>query len=742
MGTDTKKDQGDMKNIENNGHVSLYGNITENGTDTAIAKAMEPTHGTDIKDPELSCGYGSCAPSMLQRCNNTKTFLVVMCIFSMIQGFVVNGINNVNVSTLERRYQLPSARVGLISSSYDISAAILVIPITYWGAHTHKPRLLAFAALILGLGSLVMCIPQMASGLYELGAETSLSDVCLVEGNNVTAPYCSKENDVLQNYLYVLMLGQFLHGIAGTTLYSIGVVVIDENVKTKLSPLYIGIMYTFSGFGPAIGYIAGGQFLNIYVDVVTNAGISITPADPRWVGAWWIGFAIGCVCSIITAAFLFCYDYEMPEAKNARAERYSQAHADGSEAIVSKKGFGTSIKDLPLSTKFIVMNPTFMCITLAGCSEGLLTSGFATFMPKFIQNQFSQSAGMAALYGGLAAVVGAAGGQFLGGYLSKRFKLKVKGMLRLCLGSTIVCFVLVFSFIAKCKPANISGINVSYFNFSTIDEASLIVPCNQNCNCTSESYEPICGVDGVEYFTPCHAGCADSFFDGDIKRYANCSCISQVGKVAEKAYKATYGKCTQDCNLLALFLPVFCIVVTLTFIATPIAMSVSLRVIPDAQRSYAIGIKWVFIRCLGTVPGPILFGYLFDITCLQWQNKCDTRGSCWVYDSDKLAINLLILGLAVKFVSAILFFLAQFLYKPPNDDNSLSMSKIDSDDSGVDISNGEIEPTKADIIKYTEQIQPEAGDVKPVVTIATHDNGFVSTDAVRIRAISDPTRLH
>ena len=88
-------------------------------------------------------------------------------------GFVVNGINNSNTSTLERRYDLPSARVGLISSAYDISAGLLIIPVTYFGAHAHQPRMLAIGALVMAVGSFVMALPQFTVGLYQLGRTDS-----------------------------------------------------------------------------------------------------------------------------------------------------------------------------------------------------------------------------------------------------------------------------------------------------------------------------------------------------------------------------------------------------------------------------------------------------------------------------------------------------------------------------------------------------------------------------------------
>lgn len=36
---------------------------------------------------------------------------------------------------------------------------------------------------------------------------------------------------------------------------------------------------------------------------------------------------------------------------------------------------------------------------------------------------------------------------------------------------------------------------------------SLDNACNNGCGCSRSEFSPICGVDGITYYSPCHAGC-------------------------------------------------------------------------------------------------------------------------------------------------------------------------------------------------------------------------------------------
>ena len=61
-------------------------------------------------------------------------------------------------------------------------------------------------------------------------------------------------------------------------------------------------------------------------------------------------------------------------------------------------------------------------------------------------------------------------------------------------------------------------------------------------------------------------------------------------------------------------------------------------------------------RLTGTIPGPVLFGYLIDKTCLL-NGKL---GNCLIYNNDDMAVNLTIVFVVFKILAVAFFALALF----------------------------------------------------------------------------------
>lgn len=62
--------------------------------------------------------------------------------------------------------------------------------------------------------------------------------------------------------------------------------------------------------------------------------------------------------------------------------------------------------------------------------------------------------------------------------------------------------------------------------------------------------------------------------------------------------------------------------------------SFSFRVVNEGQGSFAMGFQQIFVRFLGFIPAPVLFGALIDKSCNLWQEDACTgeTTSCLEYD--------------------------------------------------------------------------------------------------------------
>ena len=127
----------------------------------------------------------SCKPRWLQAFHNRKFLLISMCLCSLVQSFVINGLVPISISTLEKRFNLSSFETGLFSAVYNVAVLLAVLPVCHYGKSKyctycvfhitcyilpymldHKGRWTAWGMFILGIGSFVWTLPQFVACLY------------------------------------------------------------------------------------------------------------------------------------------------------------------------------------------------------------------------------------------------------------------------------------------------------------------------------------------------------------------------------------------------------------------------------------------------------------------------------------------------------------------------------------------------------------------------------------------------
>lgn len=275
-------------------------------------------------------------------------------------------------------------------------------------------------------------------------------------------------------------------------------------------------------------------------------------------------------------------------------------------------------------------------MVLAQVNLAALLAGLATFMAKFIERQFSQTSSFSTMMIGGVCIPMAVLGIVLGGVLMRRLNLSVNGASKLCTTAILLCMfsALPLLFIG-CPTQKIAGV------FPTSSDP---LSCSSGCGCPREAFNPVCGSDGVEFRSPCHAGCGAIETDANNKpiNYTECQCVSGLGY-------ASPGTCGSGCSHL--LLPFMVLIGITSFIAafsqTPSYMMI-LRTVPIEDKSFAVGVQHMLFRVLAFMPGPVLYGSVIDTTCILWGKKCGKNTSCLYYNLDRFRERFL--GLQVVFV--------------------------------------------------------------------------------------------
>jgi len=649
----------------------------------------------------LRCGWRTWRPNWLQSFSSPKWFLAAISMFSIVQGILVNGLTGVSIPDIEKEFGLSSSSAGIILASNDIAGIVLVPIISFWGAHGKKPKWLGYGAIITGIGALLFALPKLMTGTHTIPGMGKVNPFCTVGGNSNAA--CVKSLYGSSSlYLFFLCLGQFVMGAGTTPLFTLGPAYLDENVNPKFSPIYLGLWYATTFFGPGLGFAAGGIFLNMFTDLKVPEGTKLHPRDPRWIGAWWLGYFIFSWFLLLSGVFLLCFPKEMPKFRVKRNEALKEGNI-----LEADEDIGKNLRGLFIATIRLLKNKTFIFIVLAVTVRVLYGSAIGSFFAKIIVLKFGGRTSEIALATGAVLLPGMAGGIIVGSFMIKKLPLKnvAKKATFICAMSSLVTIGGSLGFLLPgCRTTVMAGTTTPYTNSSDI--GSLTSKCNTKCVCARSLYFPVCGIDGKSYFSPCHAGCQGAISKTE---FIQCSCITgaklrrrnsnltnpQIMAMMAKQFQsgsgsfanfssqfnltgkpfgnssipfkheAKAGFCDRDCKNLKLFL--FCsfiLILIVFFSVTPQKIAV-LRCVPENQRAYALGIQFLFMRSLSFIPGPVIFGAVIDSQCTVWsKDNCGKRGNCLDYNVEKLSWNIVYLGIVTGAIGTVFYFLAWYFYKP------------------------------------------------------------------------------
>ncbi|XP_005077281.1 solute carrier organic anion transporter family member 6A1 isoform X1 [Mesocricetus auratus] len=629
---------------------------------TSFKKHKMPVSSNATKLPDVKkdaslegpFGLGPLVFPNLQRFNNIKFFLTLYCMVVLAQGFIF-GLVGLSIGHFQKEFYLSIPENIILSFSYDFISLLVAILVAYYGSRWHRPKWVAAAAFLVGLGSMFCAVTYMKYQVVMPKEESE--DLCIEEedrsmtecGKNV-APHRSE-------ILSLFILGQCLQGLAGMPIYILGVTYIYDHTTTHSAGTYLGISEALQVLGYGLGYIVGSPNLKPPNNQALKDGVGY---NFLWEQVnCWAGFLAATLLAWFAFLPLLCFPTNLPGSHKLR-------HRKRKEPVIfdkrlKHKKFGPHLKDLLSALQCLSKCPLLICHAMCKATESLSNIGATEFLPKYLENQFLLTPSLATLLTGIILVPGGAIGNFLGGFIVSKLKMSCKSQMRFVMVTSIISLLLFILIVfVECEAVHFAGISEDYDGSGNL--GNLTAPCNNHCGCESSDYASVCGRDDTEYFSPCFAGCTSRKIFNNEKTYYNCSCIKEGLTTADfegDFVDAFPGKCNTKCFKLPLFFAFFFSSIAFSSSATIPIILIILRTLPPNLKSLGMGVTYTTLRLFGSIPGPILFRLTANNSCIYWDvNKCGIRGRCWIYNKSRMVYILLGLCSACKLSTTLLVFSA------------------------------------------------------------------------------------
>ncbi|KAL1123268.1 hypothetical protein AAG570_002354, partial [Ranatra chinensis] len=317
------------------------------------------------------------------------------------------------------------------------------------------------------------------------------------------------------------------------------------------------------------------------------------------------------------------------------------------------------ITEFPAACKRLFQNKLLIINIFSGVAYILGASGYITYLSKYLEVQFNKSSAEASLVIGPITLLSVVIGFLVSGVVISKFKPTPPYLLG---WNVIVGFIFIFGellfLLITCKDKGMVG-------YSALDKRiNLPNSCNLECGCENLKYSPVClEAYGMTFYSPCHAGCSGMTNEEGVMRfinqicmlqfYHNCTCVpNSNGLPPFETYSGALkgGPCPFECgNNFELFITVMFIIHCFGSSGKIGNILVNYRSVDPEDKSFAQGISLLFISLVAFIPGPIMYGWLIDSTCLVWDESCGSRGNCWYYDKEdfRLKLNATAAGITV-----------------------------------------------------------------------------------------------
>ena len=677
------------------------------------------------------------------------SYTIIYALFGVL-SLSYHACFNSSLSTLEKRYHFSSSTGGLIMITDNVATVLTNLFIGYYGKTAHKPRWMSIGCVVTGLSVMVTALPyfiygpaqdddlEIAGNITISQASRSGDQMCLSDPVKEECSEMRATKAMTTVAVACFAISNFFRGFGTSIYFTYGTPYLDDNVSKAKMPTFFAFIFAARIFGAPIGFYFSSLALKHYENpFAVPRGLTMT--DPRWIGAWWIGFLVSGALMLLLAIPLSLFprefkkrpkelqleraeamklversdDLQKPQIETNGEQLEVQAISgknngelskrqadlngadDGDEDDLKKSAAkqDLSLKELPGEIYQIITNPIIACQMMGNLFRGIGIIGYFVFQTKYLESQFRQSASKASLTTGTTGFMAKIVGVLFGGLVITLFRPKPRVL------TTYIFIVELTSVFTLLYGATVMGPQYMYpstvLNQNT-HQLELNNQCNLNCHCDFVRYQPVCEHDEMKaYFSPCHAGCRRSYAtaDNSSRSYTECNCADAPSKVLDK--------CPPDENNMIKYAYIVALGGMISGSSRSGNMVTFFRSINPEQKSLAVAVGSFWHSLFVSIPYPLIYGKIFDYCCLIWSKECGKRGNCWLYDTEKLryiyhGISIALIALGSVF-DLIMIFLSPRLGNLYDDQDKkgfkerlLSMLKRSDKKKGAD---GEQEPT-------------------------------------------------
>ncbi|XP_075211114.1 solute carrier organic anion transporter family member 74D-like [Lycorma delicatula] len=594
-----------------------------------------------IVGEDTRCGFLGWYPKWLQILASTKAYVLIYGLIGM-GHFAISSYLTGTITTIEKRFKIPSQTTGIITSSLDVGY-ITVIFCSYLGSHSHKSRWVAAGGIMVTIACFIRVLPHIIYGAGQDAidlAYNSTSDISNTISNNTRSlPMCGvtdfsedcSESITSIMPTAILILSQFFLGIGVSSYWSLGVAYMDDNSRKDKIAVLVSITAFLRMLGPTVGFFLASFSLEKYIDPSLKPKIGIN--DPRWVGAWWYAWIPLGVFNLILCLFMAFFPKTLPRAAIRRKDL-----VEPPKARKSFKDFVETLRRL-LNNKLLILNMLSTLFYMFGMV------GYWTFLPKYMESQFQQSASRANLVTGSVGLVFTGLGLMVSGGLVTIFKPSARFLAGWNMSVEALDAIGHYLFILiGCPLHNLHGTQNPDYSWN------LTAECNSHCNCTATvKYDPVCNLEtNMTFYSPCHAGCNSYTLVNSSKIYTDCSCAGTTGTVIS-------GSCPVDCSQQFLTFVILMSILRFTSSTGRAGNSlIQFRCVSPDDKAFSIGLIELCLILISFIPGPIIYGIILDSVCLVWGQTCGKQGNCWLYDGKRLRFNLNVTASTFLLIAAFL----------------------------------------------------------------------------------------